>query len=119
MAPIALSNPSSPASEPLSGVDVASFKAYDYVHWYVGNAKQAASFYVARMGFTRIAYRGLETGSKGVVSHVIRNGTVTFVLSSPLRALDDVAQLEAEDQALVREMHVHLERHGDAVKGLP
>ena len=117
MAPIALSPPISPFAESVQATDIATFQAYDHVHWYVGNAKQAATFFVTRMGFTRIAYRGLETGSKGVASHVIRNGTVTFVLSSSLRASDDVSQLSSEEQKTVKEIHAHLERHGDAVKG--
>ena len=118
MAPIALSPPGSPAYEQTRVEDVASYRAYDYVHWYVGNAKQAATFYVSRMGFERIAYRGLETGSRAVASHVVRNGAVTFVLSSPLRSLNDLHKFEPEEQRLLQEMHDHLEKHGDAVKGI-
>src|SRR5689334_8878954 len=99
MAPIALANPPTP-SHLLSGIpdkdDMnvsttiqttstrgGSYQGYDNVHWFVGNAKQAASYYVTRMGFKRIAYRGLETGSRVVASHVVRNGSVTFVFTSP------------------------------------
>ena len=114
---MALSAPSSPVSEHSPVVDVASYRAYDHVHWYVGNAKQAAAFYVSRMGFERIAYRGLETGSRAISSHVVRNGNVTFILSSPLRGLNDLDRLEPQEQQLLREIHAHLERHGDAVKG--
>ncbi|KAJ9618100.1 hypothetical protein H2203_009281 [Taxawa tesnikishii (nom. ined.)] len=96
--------------------DVASYKAYDYVHWYVGNAKQAAAYYVSRMGFEKVAYRGLETGSRAIASHVVRNGSVTFILSSPLRGLEDMSKVAPEDQDLLREMHAHMEAHGDAVK---
>lgn len=117
MAPIALSPPTSPQYEQTPTPDVSSYQAYDYVHWYVGNAKQAAAFYVSRMGFERIAYRGLETGSRAIASHVVRNGTVTFVLSSPLRGLKDLGMFDAEEQQLLKDIHAHLERHGDAVKG--
>lgn len=55
---------------------VAGYQGYDHVHWYVGNAKQAASYYVTRLGFKHIAYRGLETGSRLVTSHVVGNGLV-------------------------------------------
>lgn len=117
MAPIALSPPTSPTQDYTPPVDVGSYQAYDHVHWYVGNAKQAAAFYVSRMGFERIAYRGLETGSRAVASHVVRNGAVTFILSSPLRGLKDLDKFNHDEQQLLREIHGHLERHGDAVKG--
>lgn len=95
---------------------IASYRGYDNVHWYVGNAKQAAAFYVSRMGFERVAYRGLETGSRVVASHVVRNGDVTFVLTSPLQSPDTkVASLSEDDRQLLREIHDHLRTHGDAV----
>lgn len=95
---------------------VASYKGYDNVHWYVGNSKQAAAFYVTRMGFKRIAYRGLETGSRSVASHVVRNGDVTFVFTSPLRDDSCHPSLSEEDKALLAEIHAHLKAHGDAVR---
>lgn len=94
----------------------ASYRGYDNVHWYVGNAKQAAAFYVTRMGFKRIAYRGLETGSRTVASHVVRNGDVTFVFTSPLRDDSYHPSLPEEDKALLAEIHAHLKAHGDAVR---
>jgi 4-hydroxyphenylpyruvate dioxygenase len=118
MAPIAISPPHSPASTSQS--DIASYSGYAYVHWYVGNAKQVASYYIARMGFRRIAYRGLETGSRAVASHVVRNGKVTFVFTSPLRGCgqaETVDGLSGKDQSLLKEIHAHQERHGDGVKG--
>jgi 4-hydroxyphenylpyruvate dioxygenase len=95
---------------------IASYRGYDNVHWYVGNAKQAAAFYVSRMGFERVAYRGLETGSRVVASHVVRNGDVTFVLTSPLQSPETkVASLSEDDRQLLRDIHDHLRTHGDAV----
>ena len=44
----------------------------DHVEFYVGNAKQAAYFYRACMGFNVIAYRGPETGTRDRVSYVHR-----------------------------------------------
>ncbi len=105
----------SPEGTPSS--DIALYRGYHHVHWYVGNAKQAASFYVSRMGFERVAYRGLETGSRATASHVVRNGNVTFVLTSPLRCLEQGSRLEKGDEELLKEIHAHQERHGDAVKG--
>ena len=40
-----------PALDTMSG-----YRAFDHVLWYVGNAKQAASYYVTRMGFNHVAY---------------------------------------------------------------
>jgi 4-hydroxyphenylpyruvate dioxygenase len=96
---------------------MSAYRGYHHVHWYVGNAKQAAAFYVSRMGFEEVAYRGLETGSRAIASHVVRNGGVTFVLTSPLRNLERSANFSEEDKALLREIHKHQEAHGDAVKG--
>ncbi|KAL4937270.1 hypothetical protein BDV06DRAFT_203257 [Aspergillus oleicola] len=116
MAPSAI-DPPSPTTPALSTPSsLASYRGYDHVHWYVGNAKQAASYYVTRMGFKRIAYKGLETNSRSICSHVIRNGNITFVLTSPLRSLDQIDRFTAEEQDLLREIHHHLEQHGDAVK---
>lgn len=99
---------------------MSSYRAYDHVHWYVGNAKQAATYYISRMGFQLLAFRGLETGSRHLASHVVRNGDVTFVLTSPLRGLerlDEVKGLSEEEMREVKEVQKHIEMHGDAVKG--
>jgi 4-hydroxyphenylpyruvate dioxygenase len=85
-----------------------NFQGYHHVTWWVGNAKQAAAYYVARMGFKAVAYSGLETGSRLFASHVVSNGGVTFVFTSPIRSSQDSEEL--------KEMHAHLETHGDAVK---
>lgn len=116
MAPAAISPPGSPVPSATSSSDFASYRGYHHVHWYVGNAKQAASFYVSRMGFERVAYCGLETGSRATASHVVRNGTVTFILTSPLRCLEQSHRFSEEDARQLKEMHEHQERHGDAVK---
>jgi 4-hydroxyphenylpyruvate dioxygenase len=92
-----------------------SYRGYDHVHWWVGNAKQAAVYYTTLFGFKPLAYKGLETGSRCLASHAISNGKVTFVLSSPLRdpASEDISD---EDRQLLREMVRHHAAHGDAVK---
>ncbi|KAK5135773.1 hypothetical protein LTR08_004599 [Meristemomyces frigidus] len=96
---------------------IGQYQGYDNVHWYVGNAKQAAAYYATRMGFKRVAYRGLETGSRVVASHVVRNGQVTFVFTSPLHAPKaDHPDWSVEDKQLLEEVHEHLKLHGDAVR---
>jgi len=34
------------------------YRGYDHVTWWVGNAKQVAQYYITRMGFTPVAYKG-------------------------------------------------------------
>lgn len=93
------------------------YLGYDNVHWYVGNAKQAASYYITRFGFQRIAYRGLETGSKLVASHVVRNGNVTFIFTSPLHSHKIVnSTCSPQECELLEDIQTHLRNHGDAVR---
>jgi 4-hydroxyphenylpyruvate dioxygenase len=117
MAPSAISpEPAHQNGANLGHVDISTYKGYAYVHWWVGNAKQAASYYVSRMGFKRTAYRGLETGSRSICSHVVSNGNVTFILSSPIVSPEQEGVTD-EDRALVKKMHAHQEQHGDSVQG--
>ncbi|KAI1447461.1 putative 4-hydroxyphenylpyruvate dioxygenase [Annulohypoxylon stygium] len=98
---------------------VPEFQGYDHVTWWVGNAKQAASYYNTLFGFTTVAYRGLETGSRYFTSYVVANGAIRFVFTSPIRSLAHLPADEpitADERKLLKEMHDHLERHGDAVK---
>jgi 4-hydroxyphenylpyruvate dioxygenase len=96
-----------------------NFHGYDHITWYVGNAKQAASFYTTRLGFHAIAYKGLETGSRYIASHVVGSGNIRFVLTSPVKSytgLDGDEPISSEERSLLKEIYQHLERHGDAVK---
>ena len=56
----------------------------DHVEMYVGNAAQAAFYFVHAFGFTESAYAGLETGRRDRASYVVQQGNVRFVLTSPL-----------------------------------
>lgn len=55
-----------------------NFTGFDHIKWYVGNAKQAADWYVVHFGFKEVAYRGLETGSRKSCSHVIRQNNIVW-----------------------------------------
>jgi 4-hydroxyphenylpyruvate dioxygenase len=117
---INLSSPSSPTLD-LVNFEVAvppqettDFRGYDHVHWYVGNAKQAVTYYVSRMGFKLVAYRALDTGSRVTASYAVRNGGVTFVLTSPLKSPSQID--DPQSKALLKEISYHLDTHGDAVK---
>lgn len=37
--------------------EIGKFFAFDHLKFYVGNAKQAASFYTSRFGFEYVAYQ--------------------------------------------------------------
>ena len=38
-------------------MSLCRFLKFDHIEWWVGNAKQAASFYCARLGFEPYAYK--------------------------------------------------------------
>jgi len=65
-----------------------SYHGFDHVQFYVSNAKQAADWYVIRFGFQPLAYRGLETGSRDMSTHVISHGKVIFAFSSPYNPIE-------------------------------
>jgi len=118
LTPTSLTFPTS--SNTASSVDdTPNFHGYDHITWYVGNAKQAASYYTTRLGFYTIAYKGLETGSRYIASHVVANGNIRFVLTSPIKsytALDGDEPISSDERSLLKEIYQHLEKHGDAVK---
>jgi 4-hydroxyphenylpyruvate dioxygenase len=66
--------------------DILALRRIDHVRMFVGNARQSAYFYRNAFGFDVIAYAGLETGVRHEACYVLRQGHITFVLASPLRA---------------------------------
>ncbi|MBL0270787.1 MAG: 4-hydroxyphenylpyruvate dioxygenase [Chitinophagaceae bacterium] len=99
MATATSTNPSSTTQ-----TDFLPLQGTDYVEFYVGNAKQAAHFYKTAFGFQSLAYAGPETGIKDRVSYAIRQNKLTFVLTTPLRSGNPIAD--------------HIYKHGDGVKTL-
>ncbi|XP_073523679.1 4-hydroxyphenylpyruvate dioxygenase isoform X2 [Phyllobates terribilis] len=79
------------------------FLTFHHLTFWVGNARQAASFYCDKMGFEPFAYKGLETGSRDLVSHVVKQNKIFFIFQSPLNPGN-------------QEMGQHLNKHGDGVK---
>ena len=59
-------------------------KRVDHVHFVVGNARQSAYFYRNAFGFQVVGYAGLETRKREESGYVLRQGKITFVLTSPL-----------------------------------
>ena len=84
--------------------DFLPLQGTDYVEFYVGNAKQAAHYYISAFGFQAIAYAGPETGMKDRASYVVHQNKLTFVLTTPLRPNNEIAD--------------HIYKHGDGVKVL-
>ncbi|ODV92224.1 hypothetical protein CANCADRAFT_84118 [Tortispora caseinolytica NRRL Y-17796] len=93
--------------------ELDKYQGYDHVTWYVGNAKQAAMYYVSCFGFSLQAYKGLETGSRNIACHVVSNGVVKFQFVSVLRALHSI---EGPEKELCQEIQDHCSKHGDGVK---
>ncbi len=88
----------------VSQTDFLPLEGTDYVEFYVGNAKQAAHYYMSAFGFQALAYSGPETGVKDRASYAVRQHKLTFVLTTPLRTDNPVAD--------------HIYKHGDGVKAL-
>lgn len=84
--------------------DFLPLQGTDYVEFYVGNAKQAAHYYMSAFGFQALAYAGPETGVKDKVSYVVRQNKLTFMLTTSLRGGNPIAD--------------HVYKHGDGVKTL-
>lgn len=77
---------------------------YDHLEFYVGNAKQSAYYYRAAFGFQLTAYAGLETGLRDRASYVLEQGTIRFVLTTPLTPDHYAAE--------------HWKQHGDGVRAI-
>jgi 4-hydroxyphenylpyruvate dioxygenase len=74
---------------------------WDHLHFYVGNAKQAAHFYATAFGFRIAAYAGPETGVPGRASYLLEQNQLRFVVTSSLASNGTIAE--------------HVFRHGDGI----
>lgn len=99
-----MSNQSLPTNTAAATTDFLPLEGTDYVEFYVGNAKQAAHYYQTAFGFQALAYAGPETGLKDRVSYAVRQNKLTFLLTTPLRSGNAIAD--------------HIYKHGDGVKAL-
>jgi len=82
--------------------DFLPLKGTDHIEFYVGNARQAAYFYRAAFGMSLVAYAGPETGQRDRATYVVQQGKIRFVLTTPLRGGNAIAE--------------HVNRHGDGVR---
>jgi 4-hydroxyphenylpyruvate dioxygenase len=90
------------ATPPVPDHDFMPLNGIHHVELYVGNALQAAYYYARAFGFRRVAYRGLETGTREHVSHVLQQGRIRLVLTGALHSDSPIA--------------AHQHKHGDGVK---
>ena len=90
--------------ENLEAEDFLPLLGTDYIELYVGNAKQAAHYYMSAWGFQPLAYAGLETGLKDKVSYVVQQDKIRLVLTSPLKSGGEI--------------NAHIDKHGDGVKAI-
>lgn len=86
-------------------IDKDFFNGFHHITFWVGNAKQAAAYYCSHIGFEPYAYKGLETGERNIVCHVVRKNGVIFEFQSSLIPNDPT-------------MTQFLGRHGDSVKDI-
>ena len=70
----------------MSGENPLKIKRIHHIEFLVGNARQAAYFYRKGFGFSQTAYRGLETGERGVTSYALAQGRINFLFTTPLNA---------------------------------
>jgi 4-hydroxyphenylpyruvate dioxygenase len=89
--------------------DTFPINGTDYIEFYVGNAKQAAHYYVSAFGFNIVAYRGPETGVRDRASYLLQQDKIRFVLTTAIRP-------DLSDDA--RKIADHVYRHGDGVRDL-
>jgi 4-hydroxyphenylpyruvate dioxygenase len=87
-----------------TAVDTFPINGTDCVEFYVGNAKQAATFYRAAFGFRLVGYRGPETGTRDRVSYLLEQNKVRFLLTTGLSPDHPVQE--------------HVSRHGDGVRDI-
>lgn len=76
----------------------------DHLEFYVGNAKQSATYYMAALGFELVAYCGPETGARDRASYVLQQNKIRIVLTASLLPDTEIAR--------------HVALHGDGVKVL-
>lgn len=84
--------------------DFLPINGIDHLEFYVGNAKQSQFFFRNVLGFSLIAYAGLETGIRDRASYVLEQGKIRFVLTTPLQPEHPISE--------------HIKLHGDGVKDI-
>jgi 4-hydroxyphenylpyruvate dioxygenase len=84
--------------------DTFPINGTDFIEFYVGNAKQAAHFYCSAFGYSLVAYRGPETGTRETASYLLQQDKVRLLLTTPIKADGEISE--------------HIRKHGDGVKDI-
>ncbi|HUQ19144.1 MAG TPA: 4-hydroxyphenylpyruvate dioxygenase [Gemmatimonadaceae bacterium] len=84
--------------------DTFPINGTDFIEFYVGNAKQAAHFYCTAFGFSLVAYRGPETGTREAASYLVQQDKIRLLLTTPIKSTGEIAD--------------HIYKHGDGVKDI-
>lgn len=92
------------AAQQAEEADFLPIHGTDHLEFFVGNARQAAYFYREAFGFSLIAYRGPETGTRDRASYVVQQNKIRFVLTTPMQPASEIAE--------------HIKKHGDGVKAI-
>jgi 4-hydroxyphenylpyruvate dioxygenase len=84
--------------------DTFPINGTDFIEFYVGNAKQAAHYYCSAFGYSLVAYRGPETGTRDTASYLLQQDKIRLLLTTPIKADGNIAE--------------HIRKHGDGVKDI-
>jgi 4-hydroxyphenylpyruvate dioxygenase len=102
--------------------DFMPIQNFDYIEFYVGDAKHTAYYFTHGWGFVPIAYAGLETGVRDHTSIALQQGNIRLVITSALAPGEanqaqigrNTSSSPASSTAFAISEHVRL--HGDGVK---
>lgn len=83
---------------------VRYFRGWDYLEFWVGNARAFAGFLASAFGFEIVAYAGPETGCDDRASYVLEQGSIRFLVTAALGPASPIAD--------------HVRAHGDGVRDL-
>ena len=90
------------ATPPVPKHDEMPLLGIDHLELYVGNGIQAAHYFTHALGFRETAFAGLETGMRDRACHLLEQGRIRFLLTSPLHGGSEITR--------------HIAEHGDGVK---
>ena len=74
------------ATPPVPKHDEMPLLGIDHLELYVGNGIQAAHYFTHALGFRETAFAGLETGMRDRACHLLEQGRIRFLLTSPFTA---------------------------------
>jgi 4-hydroxyphenylpyruvate dioxygenase len=80
------------------------FEGWDYLEFWVGNARAFTGWLTAAFGFEVVAYAGPETGVRDRASYVLEQGAVRLVVTGALGPASPIA--------------THVKAHGDGVRDM-